>query len=342
MKKRMKRACALLLSVVMTLGGPAGNGWAETEAIEQELTDAIYETEELSVASASNAQRDIESNEELENKEEFDDIVLTEDDKKEYDKDFSELISDLELLHADDLTEITEDDPIAFGEDAVIRFYYKLDEVMLNVLEDGERVELEYQLPDELLKLTDSYEELSGEGLDSGDDGNFDWQVSYGDGGLLDISIETEQDAVLDEKGYVDIRLTVDGEEITKSPWEILVECGEGELRKELFVSAGEEIALTSAEGDFEIDENGVLVKYLGSYFTTGVSPVVIPDGVTGIGNFAFRGTPVSSVKIPNSVTSIGERAFEHCYYLMRGIEIPDSVVSIGNSAFNECLYLKK
>lgn len=337
MKKRMRRACALLLSVVMTLGEPAGNGWAETEVMEQELADAIYEAEELSVASASDAQRNVESNEELEDEEEFDDSVLEEDGEKEYDKDFSKLISDLEFLHVGDLTEITEDKPIAFGEDVIIRFYYKLDEVMLNVLEDGEMVELEYQLSDELLKLTDSYEELSSEDLDSGDDGNLDWQVTYGDGGLLDISIETEQDAVLDEKGYVDVQMTVDGEEITESLWEILVECGEGELRKELFVSAGEEIALASVEGDFEIDENGVLVKYLGDG-----GDVVIPDGVTEIGDEAFYGlgSNVNSVEIPDSVTSIGKYAFYWCGSLS-SVEIPDSVVNIGEAAFSKCWKLQ-
>ncbi|MBD5407331.1 MAG: leucine-rich repeat protein [Treponema sp.] len=58
------------------------------------------------------------------------------------------------------------------------------------------------------------------------------------------------------------------------------------------------------------IDENGVLTNYWGNEAT-----VVIPDGVTSIGDYAFEYccTSLASVTIPTSVTSIGSRAFEHC-----------------------------
>lgn len=82
---------------------------------------------------------------------------------------------------------------------------------------------------------------------------------------------------------------------------------------------------------DFEIDENGVLTKYVG----TG-GDVVIPEGVTSIGDSAFQYTPVTSVKIPSSVTSIGNRAFDGCNDLM-SIDIPSSVTSIGSDAFSWC-----
>ena len=57
----------------------------------------------------------------------------------------------------------------------------------------------------------------------------------------------------------------------------------------------------------FEI-ENGVLKKYTEE---RGVTEVVIPDGVTSIGNWAFIGcSSLTSVTIPDSVTSIGDSAF--------------------------------
>ena len=53
--------------------------------------------------------------------------------------------------------------------------------------------------------------------------------------------------------------------------------------------------------------ENGVLNKYKGG-------AVVIPEGVSEIGNWAFYGcSGLTSVTIPAGVTSIGNRAFWNC-----------------------------
>ena len=55
---------------------------------------------------------------------------------------------------------------------------------------------------------------------------------------------------------------------------------------------------------DFII-EDGVLKEYVGEE-----SDVVIPDGVTAIGDEAFYGCDMETVFIPDSVISIGEGAF--------------------------------
>ena len=68
---------------------------------------------------------------------------------------------------------------------------------------------------------------------------------------------------------------------------------------------------------------------------------LIIPDGVTSIGSFAFSGcTGLTSVTIGNSVTSIGQYAFYGCRGLT-SITIPDSVTRIGESAFDGCSSLK-
>ena len=72
-------------------------------------------------------------------------------------------------------------------------------------------------------------------------------------------------------------------------------------------------------------------------YNNSNVKKVVIEDGVTSIGNYAFTYcVSLTSITIPDSVTSIGYYAFFYCKSLT-SITIPDSVTSIGNYAFFYC-----
>ena len=67
------------------------------------------------------------------------------------------------------------------------------------------------------------------------------------------------------------------------------------------------------------------------------VTDLVIPDGVTSIGAYAFRNCDsLTSVTIGDGVTSIGEHTFSGCSSL-KSITIPDGVTSIGNYAFYGC-----
>ena len=64
---------------------------------------------------------------------------------------------------------------------------------------------------------------------------------------------------------------------------------------------------------------------------------VVIPEGVTSIGNYAFCGcSGLTSIIIPDSVTSIGDSAFVYCSGLTI-ITITDSLTSIEMRAFYKC-----
>ena len=74
--------------------------------------------------------------------------------------------------------------------------------------------------------------------------------------------------------------------------------------------------------------------------YCSSLESITIPDSVTSIGNKAFYGCEsLKSVTIGKSVTSIGFEAFRGCKSLT-SITIPASVTSIGWSAFSWCTSL--
>ena len=101
--------------------------------------------------------------------------------------------------------------------------------------------------------------------------------------------------------------------------------------------------------------EDGVLTKYTGTaekvvipdgvtmigYYAfaacSDITEIIIPDSVTNITQWAFCGcSGLTELVIPNSVTSIGKGTFEFCSNLTK-IVIPSSVTSIGSFAFSGC-----
>ena len=75
-------------------------------------------------------------------------------------------------------------------------------------------------------------------------------------------------------------------------------------------------------------------------FYCESLTSVTIPDSVTSISSSTFAScTSLTSVTIPNSVTSIGEYAFYDCKSLT-SVTIPGSVTSIGLYAFASCTSL--
>ena len=67
------------------------------------------------------------------------------------------------------------------------------------------------------------------------------------------------------------------------------------------------------------------------------VTSVIIPDGVTSIGDYTFRNySSLKSVTLPDSVTSIGKAAFDCCTGLEE-LTLGEGVKTIGSAAFSGC-----
>ena len=119
------------------------------------------------------------------------------------------------------------------------------------------------------------------------------------------------------------------------------------------------------ADGVLTISGTGAMYDYAGNdtpwnaYRFSEIKNVVVNEGITRIGDSAFRGFEVAeSVLLPESLTSIGNRAFsgnalreitmpnsltiieDYAFYMCTNLEsitIPENVTSIGNSVFSAC-----
>ena len=95
--------------------------------------------------------------------------------------------------------------------------------------------------------------------------------------------------------------------------------------------------------GTLTISGSGAMKDYSydsPAYGNSKIKKVVIENGVTSIGYYAFDScSNLASIEIPEGVTSIGNSAFKDCRRLTN-ITIPGSVTSIGYHAFSYTLWL--
>ena len=67
---------------------------------------------------------------------------------------------------------------------------------------------------------------------------------------------------------------------------------------------------------------------------------IILPDGLTSIGDMAFYNTYLKNITIPSSVKIIGQEAFLKCH-IIETLVIPEGVVTIGKMAFSTMTYLQ-
>ncbi len=91
-------------------------------------------------------------------------------------------------------------------------------------------------------------------------------------------------------------------------------------------------IKIVDVEDDFIMD-GSTLIVYQGEG-----GEVVIPDGVTSIGPYAFsRCRSMTKLTLPEGLTTIEQYAFYNCTGLVGTLILPSTVTSIGSYAFYNC-----
>ncbi|MBQ3009535.1 MAG: leucine-rich repeat protein, partial [Oscillospiraceae bacterium] len=142
------------------------------------------------------------------------------------------------------------------------------------------------------------------------------------------VEVNAGNDYVADAKLVTENRTGICGENIT---WEI---DGEGTLT----------ITGTGDMDDYmpESEWSDYPVTPWVDHYANGVRKIVISDGITSIGDYAFFSFyHLESIEIPDSVTEIGNNVFQYCYSL-KEIDMPDNLLSIGEKAFFACSELEK
>lgn len=84
----------------------------------------------------------------------------------------------------------------------------------------------------------------------------------------------------------------------------------------------------------------GTVIADQAFYMSSDMTGYSLPEGVTGIGEFAFARSSLSRIEIPEGVVSIDYGAFYHCDSL-RDVEIPSTVREIAPKAFEKSLWLE-
>lgn len=95
-------------------------------------------------------------------------------------------------------------------------------------------------------------------------------------------------------------------------------------------------------EGALTLSGTGAMKDYSGddSPWGTDIKSLVINNGITGIGMYAFYGCEnLESVSLPTSLREIGHCAFFDCQSLT-SISIPEGVTYISTYAFSNCFHL--
>ena len=107
-------------------------------------------------------------------------------------------------------------------------------------------------------------------------------------------------------------------------------------IGKEVFYGCTGELIINNKIVEKDHDSSNYPFK-TGWLYCSKFTSLIIGNGVTSIGNYAFYGcSSLTSVTISDSVTTIGEKAFSDCRSLTSVI-IGNSVTTIGESAFNGC-----
>ncbi|MBQ9764579.1 MAG: leucine-rich repeat domain-containing protein [Lachnospiraceae bacterium] len=82
-------------------------------------------------------------------------------------------------------------------------------------------------------------------------------------------------------------------------------------------------------------DENGTRITTPWYEHNNEIMNIVVENGVTSIGNYAFTYSKVNTIELPESIKKIGDKAFHGSW--ITEIKLPEGLESIGAYSFSSC-----
>ena len=129
----------------------------------------------------------------------------------------------------------------------------------------------------------------------------------------------------------------------------VLPDCYNGESYNiEIYAFSGcnRLTSIVVAEGNTVYDSRNncnAIIETSTNTLIQGCASTVIPEGVTSIGDYAFRGcSSLTSITLPESVNEIGSYAFQYCYSLYKVINNSNLSLSEGSSSNGYVAYYAK
>lgn len=122
----------------------------------------------------------------------------------------------------------------------------------------------------------------------------------------------------------------------------LVIVAGVGSLNAQMSGTCGENLTWIFQDSTLTISGSGAMTDWSLSQnapwyaYRSSIKKVILPEGLTYVGEHAFTRCCMDSINIPNSVMSIGYGAFYSCRQLT-SITIPKNVQNIGKWAFGSC-----
>jgi len=130
---------------------------------------------------------------------------------------------------------------------------------------------------------------------------------------------------------------------LTSGDWEYILQNNTATVIK--YNGSDNNIVVPSTLGGFPVVAIDGAANHLVCAFSMYEAPtyegssITVPEGVTRLGNRAFKETKVETINLPKSLRTVGEKAFYEC--TASSAALPDGVVSLGSACFWGCPNLK-